>query len=227
MACLRVEARARARAGRGRARAQIRRGGAATNRGGGVCSIVAILLIGATATACSTGTADDPQIAFWHSIRALCGQAFDGRIVAGSAADSAALGPTPVLEVWQCYSDELRLAVHAGEDHSRVWLLSPTSDGLALHHELHGPDGEPLEYSGYGGETAGPGTATTQVFLPDRETLADVPTADGTEWVLELVPGDRITYRLRSPATVDFRVDFDLSARAGRQPAPWGFTRKR
>jgi len=190
-------------------------------------SRILVILLGVTIAACSRGPPDDPQVAFWQSIRSLCGQAFEGRLIEGSAADSAALREPLVLEVWQCYADELRLALHAGDDHSRVWLVSPTSDGLALHHSLHGRDGEALPYSGYGGETVGLGTATTQVFLPDQETLADVPTSEGAEWVLEVVPGDRITYRLRSPATADFRVDFDWGARAARQPAPWGFTRRR
>jgi hypothetical protein len=184
-----------------------------------------VIILAVTVGACARGAPDDPQVAFWQSIRSLCGQAFEGRLIEGSAADRAALVEPLVLEVWQCYSGELRLAVHAGDDHSRVWLVTPTSDGLALHHSLHGPDGEALPYSGYGGETVGLGTATTQVFLPDQETLADVPTSEGAEWVLEVVPGDRFTYRLRTPAAADFRVDFDLDARAARQPAPWGFTR--
>lgn len=199
---------------------------ARTGRRTGATARPGLTVLIAFATACSAGTPDDPQVAFWQAIRSLCGQAFEGDLVEGSPADSAALA-SPVLEVWQCYADELRLAVHTGEDHSRVWLLSPTADGLALHHAMHGPDGEPLRYSGYGGQTVGPGTATTQVFLPDQETLADLPTSEGMEWVLEIVPDDRITYRLRSPATIDFRVDFDLHARAARQPAPWGFTRRR
>jgi hypothetical protein len=190
--------------------------------------VLSILAIVVAAGACSPGPADDdPQTAFWRSMRSLCGQAFEGRLVEGSAADSSALGAPLVLDVWQCYSDELRLAFHAAGDHSRVWLLSPSTDGLVLEHALHGPDGQPQPYSGYGGETGSPGTPTAQTFVPDRETLSNVPTSDGTLWVLEIVPDDRITYRLRSPRTVDFRVDFDLRRRAGRQPAPWGFTRRR
>lgn len=172
------------------------------------------------------GETSDPQVAFWRSLRALCGQAFEGRMVQGSAADSAALSGPLVLDVWQCYSGELRLAFHAGEDHSRVWLLTPTDSGLALHHAVHDRNGEEGTFSGYGGETTSPGTASVQVFRPDDQTLADVPTAAGTEWVLEIVPRERITYTLRSPATTDFQVTFDLSRRAGRPPAPWGFTRE-
>lgn len=178
------------------------------------------------AASCTAADDADPQVAFWQSFRALCGQSFEGRLVTGSAADSARLDGPLVLDVWQCYSGELRLAFHAGHDHSRVWLLTSEAEGLALHHAVHDAAGVAQPYSGYGGETAGPGTATAQVFLPDEETLADVPSAGGTEWLLEILPGERITYALHSPATPDFRVDFDLSRRAGRQPAPWGFTRE-
>ena len=155
--------------------------------------MLSILAVVIAAGACSPGPADDdPQAAFWRSMRSLCGQAFEGLLVEGSAADSSALGAPLVLE-----------------------------------HALHGADGQPQPYSGYGGETASQGTPTAQTFVPDRETLSNVPASDGTQWVLEIVPDDRITYRLRSPRTVDFRVDFDLRRRAGRQPAPWGFTRGR
>lgn len=186
-----------------------------------VLAVLALVL----GVACNRSPNDDPQIAFWSSLRSLCGQAFEGRLVEASVADSAALAAPLALEVWQCYSDEIRLAFHVGDDHSRVWLISPTADGLSIEHSLHGPDGEPLPYSGYGGTTDSPGTATTQLFRPDDETLADVPSSTGTEWILEVVPRERITYRLRSPAAGDFRVDFDLGRRTGRQPAPWGYTR--
>jgi hypothetical protein len=181
------------------------------------------LVLGA---ACGDAVNDDPQLAFWQSLRSLCGQAFEGRLVEASVTDSVALAAPLVLDVWQCYAEELRLAFHVGDDHSRVWLISPTDDGLSIEHALHGPDGEPLPFSGYGGATDSQGTATMQVFRPDDETLADVPSAVGTHWTLEVLPGERITYRLHSPATGDFRVDFDIVRRAARPPAPWGYTRR-
>jgi len=183
-------------------------------------------VVAVTATACGSRQAENPQIAFWAAIRSLCGQSFKGRLAEASIADSAALAAPLVLDVWQCYAREMRLAFHVGDDRSRVWLLSTTNDGLALKHALHDPNGDLQPFSGYGGVTTSAGTATTQVFRPDDETVAKVPSAAGTEWIIEVVPGERITYRLRSAAAGDFRIDFDLNRRAGHQPAPWGFTRR-
>lgn len=168
---------------------------------------------------------DPVQRQFWNEFRDLCGQAFAGRVVEAGETDRAALTDALVLEVWQCYPQELRLAFHVGDDHSRVWVLSPSAAGIRLGHSLHSSDGEPLDYSGYGGETANIGTGQRQIFVPDGETLANVPTARGSEWLLEIVPGERISYSLVSPASPPFRVDFDLTQPVDRQPPPWGYTR--
>lgn len=171
--------------------------------------------------------ADATQRQFWSALRLLCGQAFEGRLVEYTPADSALVGQPLVLDIWQCYAGEVRLAFHVGDDHSRVWLIQPTGDGLRLTHAMHEPDGEPLPFSGYGGDTWSPGSPEVQQFRADEGTVARVPSAAGTIWTLELWPDERITYSLRSPGGGSFRVDFDLDRRVPRPPAPWGFTRSR
>jgi hypothetical protein len=168
--------------------------------------------------------ADPVQRQFWNSLRDLCSQSFEGRIIEATAADSVLAGQPLVLDMWQCYARELRMAFQVGDDHSRVWFLTPTATGLDLTHELHSADGVALPFSGYRGETHDPGTATLQRFYPDQGTLDRVPTAAGSMWTLEIVPGERIAYRLDSRAGV-FLVEFDLTHRAHRPPTPWGYTR--
>lgn len=178
-------------------------------------------------TACAPGTADPPQVAFWNAIRALCGQAFEGRAVEVSSVDSAIVGQTLVLDVWQCYHDELRLAFHVGDDHSRVWRLLRDDESLRLVHDVHEADGSVAEISGYGGRAADPGSPTLQEFMADPETTTQVPSAAGSTWSLEILPRERLTYDFSGVGGIRFRVDFDLSARAGRPPPPWGLTRRR
>jgi len=170
--------------------------------------------------------ADPVQREFWNSLRDLCGQSFEGRLVEATAGDSALAGQPLVLDMWQCYARELRIAFHVGNDHSRVWLLTPTATGLSLTHQLHSADGAVLPYTAYGGKTHESGTATVQRFLPDDGTLDRIPSAAGSVWTIEVVPRDRITYRLDSRAGV-FLVEFDLAHIAHRPPSPWGYTRTR
>jgi hypothetical protein len=164
---------------------------------------------------------------FWNSIRDLCGQSFQGRVVEATRADSALVGRDLVLDVWQCYPRELQLAFHVDDDASRVWLLESTTKGLRLSHELHAQDETELPFSGYGGETRDAGTATAQRFHPDAETLADVPSAAASVWTIEVVPGDHIAY-VFDRAAGRFRLEFDLTSHAaGRPSPPWGFSRRR
>ncbi len=169
--------------------------------------------------------ANPVQRAFWNQLRSLCGRAFPGRLVQAAPADSALVGQPLVLEVWQCYPRELRLAFHVGEDRSRVWVVAASGSGLTLKHQLHARDGSPTEYSGYGGETWNEGTKSRQEFRADEHTVHEVPSAASTLWTLELVPHTRLTYAVRSAGAEQFRVDFDLARAALRPAPPWGYTR--
>lgn len=191
--------------------------------GAGIPAVAAALLL----SGCGSGTPDPPQLAFWNSIRDLCGQAFEGRAAEWTAVDAAAASEPLVLDVWQCYHDEIRLAFHIGDDASRVWLLSRDAEGLHLAHEVHAEDGTTSDVSGYGGVAGEEGTASRQEFRSDYETDARVPAAAGSVWTLEVVPRERLTYAFRSDREdVTFRVDFDLTHHvSGRPAAPWGYTR--
>jgi hypothetical protein len=165
------------------------------------------------------------QREFWSTLRSLCGRSFNGTLVQASGADTVLAGRPLVLDVWQCYHREVRLAFHAGDDHSRMWLLSPTASGLRLQHSVHAADGAPSSFSDYGGETVAEGTNLRQEFVADETTVRRVPSAASMVWILELIPGERLTYGLAGGGESRFRVDFDLTQTARRPPPPWGFTR--
>lgn len=193
---------------------------------GPACALVAVC---ALLAGCVPRAPESPAVAFWNSVRSLCGRAFEGTAVELSAVDGAVSGQRLVLDVWQCYHDELRLVFHVGEDRSRVWRLTRARDGgeLRLIHDIHGADGSPAAVTGYGGAAAAAGSAGRQEFAADTETTSRIPSAAGSVWAIEIAPGERLTYAFHSgDGDIRFRVDFDLSRMTSRPPPPWGLTRQ-
>jgi hypothetical protein len=177
-------------------------------------------------SSCSSPGSDIPAVAFWNELRTLCGRSFFGTPIQVSPLDSAVVGQTLILNVWQCWNEEVRIAFHVGNDHSRVWVLAWDQERLTLHHSVHTAGGQPADFTNYGGQATEDGTAFRQTFVPDQETLVRFQTARGSSWTLELVPNERLTYAFDPGlATQRFRIDFDLRSPAPRPPSPWGWTR--
>ena len=163
---------------------------------------------------------------FLDALRAHCGKAYAGRIIANDpppATDPFA-GQTLVMHVREC-GDVVRVPFHVGEDRSRTWILTRTPTGLRLKHDHRHSDGTPDAVTMYGGDTAQPGTAGRQEFpvdLESREMFArENLTASVTNvWAMEISAG-RFVYELARPGRL-FRVEFDLTAPVPPPPAPWG-----
>lgn len=166
---------------------------------------------------------ENEQNLFWNSLRTLCGNAYEGALVEGSApADSALARTQLVMHVRECANDEIRIPFHAGEDRSRTWVLTRTENGLRLKHDHRHEDGAPDSITQYGGDTRGRGVATRQEFYADAHTAALIPAAATNVWTIELVPGRRFSYALRREGTTRrFRVDFDLAQAVATPPPPW------
>lgn len=164
------------------------------------------------------------QEAFWASLQTLCGRAFAGTLAEGSApGDTAFAGKTLVMHVRQCSPGDVRIPFHLGEDRSRTWIITRTADGLRLKHDHRHADGSEDRITQYGGDTRGPGTASTQEFFADAHTAALIPAAAANVWTVEVVPGRRFAYALRREGTDRrFRVEFDLTRPVAAPPAPWG-----
>lgn len=166
------------------------------------------------------------QDQYYARLRALCGQAFEGRVVTGDAADSEIAAARLVIQVRSCSDSELRIPFHVGNDHSRTWVISRTATGLHLSHEHHPQNGGAPAVTDYGGDTNAPGNPRRQEFPADQASRdlfvrENIPASITNVWAIEIVPGHLLAYELRRPGRF-FRAEFDLTRAAAAPPPPWG-----
>lgn len=165
----------------------------------------------------------DPQLLFWEGLQALCGQAFEGRVVESVPPDPSFEGRPLVMHVRTCDPGEIRIPFHVGDDRSRTWVVTTTAVGLRLKHDHRHADGSVDEVTQYGGDTRGRGSPEVQDFPADPFTGGIVPAAAANVWTLEVHPGGTFAYALRREGTDRrFRVEFDLRNPVEPPPAPWG-----
>jgi hypothetical protein len=164
------------------------------------------------------------QEKFWSELRALCGQAFAGKIAEStSATDAAFAGQTLVMHVRACGENEIKIPFHVGENRSRTWVLTRTATGLRLKHDHRHADGTEDKITQYGGDTATAGTAAQQDFPADNFTAELIPAAKTNVWSFLFSPTKTLSYRLvRASEGRRFRVEFDLTNPVPAPPAPWG-----
>ena len=172
--------------------------------------------------------------AFLTALSSLCGKAYAGRIVANEPAAAPGAPPDPfegkalVMHVRECAPGEIRVPFHVGDDHSRTWVITRTSDGLRLKHDHRHEDGTPDVLTMYGGDSTTPGTSERQEFPVDAESKAlferqGLKASMTNVWAIELEPGRRYVYELARPGRL-FRVEFDLTKPVAPPPPPWGST---
>lgn len=161
------------------------------------------------------GALSSPQDVFLANLRALCGQAFEGRVVSTDEADADFRSSRLVMHVRDCAEDEIGIPFAVGEDRSRRWVVTRTGEGLRLKHDHRDPEGVIHGYHMYGGDTASAGTAERQEFPVDQESI-DMFNAGGATvsttnvWAMELNPGQTFAYELNRPGR-HLRVEFDLT----------------
>ncbi|WP_309627576.1 hypothetical protein [Brevundimonas sp.] len=171
----------------------------------------AVMLSGCATASSSSG----PQDVFMTRLNALCGQRFEGRVVTTDAADADFANSRLVMHVRDCSPTEVGIPFAVGEDRSRRWIVTRTGAGLRLKHDHRDPEGVIHGYHMYGGDSAGPGTASRQEFPVDQESI-DQFIAGGAAvsttnvWAVEVHPGRMFAYELRR-ANRHFRVEFDLT----------------
>lgn len=174
------------------------------------------------ATACSptvgeTREADNPTLAFWESMEALCGHAYRGRLTA------APEGPTwgaweQIMHVHAC--DEDRILIRFIEDRLPFLMtraLIRREDGrLELRHDYRDPDNPSVRIAEHGGVTTNRGTEWAQIFPADELSVNTSPD-DWNEpwkvvWMLEVLSGERLVYQSqRIGLALPFRFEFDLT----------------
>jgi opacity protein-like surface antigen len=163
------------------------------------------------------------QEQFWAALRALCGKAFAGKVVEGTAASDAQFAQQElVMHVRACGKDEIRIPFHVGANRSRTWVITRTATGLRLKHDHRHEDGAEDKITHYGGDTDSAGSAKRQDFPADPHTAALIPAAKTNVWSIS-VDEKTFAYGLRREAEGRrFRVEFDLTRPVAAPPPPWG-----
>lgn len=199
------------------------------NTASALLSAALALGLGACASASVSDAAVPPQQAFFANVSALCGKAYAGRIVADQPAPTGAdpfAGRSLVMHVRECDGDTIRIPFHVGDDRSRTWVLTRSSDGLRLKHDHRHADGSADAVTMYGGDTTDAGTASRQQFPVDAESRA-MFTREGRSvsntnvWAMEIAPQRSFVYELAREGRL-FRVEFDLAHPVPAPPPPWG-----
>jgi len=188
---------------------------------------LATFLIAAVSLGCATGGSSSrlpvAQDQFWNSLRALCGNAYAGRLAQSVPLDTAFAGKPLVMHVRQCTDTEIRIPFHIGDNRSRTWVVTRTGHGLRLKHDHRHADGSEDVITQYGGDSRSAGARGVQEFHADSLTAALIPAAATNVWTVEVADGVSFAYALRREGTERrFRVEFDLSRTVPAPPAPWG-----
>ena len=180
----------------------------------------------ATATVCVAGITAQrsaEQDKFWESLGALCGKAFEGKVIEAPAGDTTFTGLRLVMHVRECNDGVIRIPFHVGDNRSRTWVISRSAAGLRLKHDHRHEDGSEDKQTQYGGDTAAAGTPTRQEFPADAFTATLLPAAKTNVWAVEVHPGRTFAYALRREGSDRrFRIEFDLAKPIAAPPPPWG-----
>ena len=163
--------------------------------------------------------------AFFNSIKALCGKAFQGKVSkdnVGNTFGDAEL----VMHVRKCTDSEIQIPFHVGDDASRTWILTKTGAGLLLKHDHRNKDGSFHSSTMYGGHTVDEGYAQVQSFPADAYSKAlfiesGIAASTDNVWQMMIYP-NRFSYRLIRPAR-EVQVDFDIDNTISVPSTPWGY----
>ena len=151
----------------------------------------------------------DAQKLFFELLRSLCGQQFEGATEFPPDPEHPLAGKKLIISVEQCREAEIRIPLQAGEDRSRTWILTLTSEGLLLKHDHRHPDGTPDKITMYGGWAAAGGTPHRQRFAADEETAKLLPEAATNVWTIELDDEkQQLTYALERHGQPRYKAVF-------------------
>ncbi len=148
---------------------------------------------------------------FFENLVRRCGRTFEGATEFPPDADHPMAGKRLRLVVGPCSQSEIRVPFQVGEDSSRTWILTRSSEGLLLKHDHRHADGTPDEVTDYGGWATADGSATRQRFAADEHTARLIPDAATNVWTLELdLASSRLVYALERHGKPRYRASFRL-----------------
>ncbi|WMN58693.1 hypothetical protein NI389_10585 [Pseudoalteromonas xiamenensis] len=164
--------------------------------------------------------------AFFNRLSALCGKAFQGKVVVDNQGPSKFDKAKLVMHVRRCNEKELQIPFHVGDDASRTWIVTKTGSGLSLKHDHRHQDGSDDVSTMYGGHTLDAGFDQVQSFPADQYSkalFARLGMAQSITNIWQMYVYDTtFSYRLIREGR-EFRVDFDLSQPIKTPSAPWGY----
>ena len=181
-------------------------------------------------TACVSSTDVPPASGFEAALKALCGKAFEGRIVTTDTQDDDWRAQRVVMHVRTCAPGAFDVALHVGENRSRTWVFRRTGERWDLRHDHRHEDGAPDALTMYGGVSATSPEALVQDFPADDATKAlfdrqNIPVSKANVWTVEATPAAHLfVYQLKRPNRF-LRVEFDTSKPVAPPPTPWGWAR--
>ena len=169
-------------------------------------------------------TISNNQEVFWNELNALCGKAYAGVVINPSPIDTAFKDRALIMHVRSCNTNVVRIPFIVGNNLSRTWVLTHSSNSIQLKHDHRHEDGTEETITQYGGSTSNLGSSTMQVFPADQHTANILPAAAGNVWWIELVPGKYFSYNLRRIGTDRlFTVRFDITKPVNAPASPWGW----
>ena len=173
------------------------------------------------------GDAKKTKAAFTDNVRAFCGKAFAGKIISQDDADADWRAEEIKMHVRDCTNNEIKIALHVGENRSRTWILRDEDGMFALRHDHRHEDGSPDALTYYGGHL-GKITSTRAEFPADQSTKdlfdrENIPVSKANTWAMEARPKEGVfMYEMRRPNR-DFRIKFDTKNPIKAPPTPWGW----
>jgi hypothetical protein len=173
----------------------------------------AYLLLILFALGCTTAKMPPtPASDFFGRLGSLCNQAYEGKVAYPEGGKDPFAGKALVMRVQSCSPTEIRIPFQVGEDKSRTWVFTKSSQGLLLKHDHRHPDGTPDSVTMYGGYAKAGGTIYTQSFPADDYTAKLLPAAATNEWSTVLSEDQKtFSYILKRDGQLRFRADFDLT----------------
>ena len=151
------------------------------------------------------------QTAFFHNIKQMCGQSFEGATQFPDSPDHPLVGKRLVITIDSCGDKEIRIPFQVGEDKSRTWILKLDEKGLLFKHDHRHPDGTPDEVTMYGGWAEAEGTAYRQRFPADADTRKLIPEAATNVWLIEIdKEKQEIVYYLERHNEARYRAVFKM-----------------
>lgn len=170
-------------------------------------------MIWITLTGCASLEERPSHELFMANLETFCGKSLEGRLTNADASDRDFAASRLEMGPVRCTPGEISIPFAVGDNRTRTWVITRTTDGIRLKHIHRHTDGHEDTVSRYGGDTTGPGTATRQEFPADQFSR-DLFMANKLErsvtntWAVEALPGNLFAYELRR-ANRFFRVEFN------------------